>query len=98
MGFDGLALSALALVTINFFEVCVDDIIAVNALFRPGPMGQNMHYEYADRKNGRKPVEYPHPATVPFLESTYEAAASLADWDRSQECARGLKGKPHPIS
>ncbi|MGZ8786330.1 MAG: DNA polymerase III subunit alpha, partial [Acidimicrobiia bacterium] len=48
-----------------------DDIIAVNALFRPGPMGQNMHYEYADRKNARKPVEYPHPATVPFLESTY---------------------------
>jgi len=48
-----------------------DDIIAVNALFRPGPMGVNMHYEYADRKNGRKPVEYPHPATQPFLESTY---------------------------
>jgi DNA polymerase-3 subunit alpha len=48
-----------------------DDIIAVNALFRPGPMGANMHYEYADRKNGRKPVEYPHPATKPYLESTY---------------------------
>ncbi len=48
-----------------------DDIVAVNALFRPGPMGMNMHYEYADRKNGRKPVEYPHPATEPFLRSTY---------------------------
>jgi DNA polymerase III subunit alpha len=48
-----------------------DDIIAVNALFRPGPMGMNMHYEYADRKNGRKPVDYPHEATQPFLESTY---------------------------
>ena len=48
-----------------------DHIVATNALFRPGPMGQNMHYEYAERKNGRKPVEYPHPATQPFLESTY---------------------------
>jgi len=48
-----------------------DDIIAVNALFRPGPMGMNMHYEYADRKNGRKPVDYPHPAAEPFLRSTY---------------------------
>ncbi|HZJ47661.1 MAG TPA: DNA polymerase III subunit alpha, partial [Acidimicrobiia bacterium] len=48
-----------------------DHIVAVNALFRPGPMGMNMHYEYADRKNGKKPVEYPHPAIEPFLRSTY---------------------------
>ncbi len=48
-----------------------EHIIAVNALFRPGPMGLNMHYEFADRKNGRKVVEYPHPATEPFLEATY---------------------------
>lgn len=48
-----------------------EHIIAVNALYRPGPMGLNMHYEYAERKNGRKEVIYPHPATKPFLESTY---------------------------
>jgi DNA polymerase-3 subunit alpha len=48
-----------------------DHIIAVNALYRPGPMGENMHTEYAERKNGRKPVTYPHPATQPFLESTF---------------------------
>ena len=30
---------------------------AVIALYRPGPMSVNMHYDYADRKNGRKPVE-----------------------------------------
>ena len=29
----------------------------VIALYRPGPMSVNMHYDYADRKNGRKPVE-----------------------------------------
>jgi DNA polymerase-3 subunit alpha len=33
-----------------------DDISAVVALYRPGPMGANSHNEYADRKNGRKPV------------------------------------------
>ncbi|MEX0756377.1 MAG: DNA polymerase III subunit alpha, partial [Acidimicrobiia bacterium] len=48
-----------------------EHIIAVNALYRPGPMGLNMHYEYADRKNGRKEVTYPHTALRPFLESTY---------------------------
>ena len=30
------------------------------ALYRPGPMSVNMHYDYADRKNGRKPVELFH--------------------------------------
>ncbi len=36
------------------------DISAVIALYRPGPMGANAHYDYADRKNGRKPVEPIH--------------------------------------
>jgi DNA polymerase-3 subunit alpha len=38
-----------------------DDISAVLALYRPGPMGANAHNEYADRKNGRKPVVPIHP-------------------------------------
>ncbi len=37
-----------------------DDVAALLALYRPGPMAANMHYDYADRKNGRKPVEYLH--------------------------------------
>jgi DNA polymerase III subunit alpha len=37
------------------------DISAVGALYRPGPMGMNSHNEYADRKNGRKPVTALHP-------------------------------------
>jgi DNA polymerase-3 subunit alpha len=32
------------------------DISAVGALYRPGPMGANAHTDYADRKNGRRPV------------------------------------------
>ena len=38
-----------------------EDISAVIALYRPGPMGENAHNNYADRKNGRKPVEPIHP-------------------------------------
>ncbi|MGQ0850124.1 MAG: DNA polymerase III subunit alpha [Actinomycetota bacterium] len=48
-----------------------EDIVALVSLYRPGPLGANMHTAYADRKNARKPVEFPHPALRPFLESTY---------------------------
>ncbi|MEN9679862.1 MAG: hypothetical protein RLZ57_991, partial [Actinomycetota bacterium] len=37
-----------------------EDISAVIALYRPGPMGENAHNNYADRKNKRKPVEPIH--------------------------------------
>ena len=38
-----------------------EDISAVLALYRPGPMGANAHVDYADRKNGRKPIVPIHP-------------------------------------
>jgi len=38
-----------------------EHISAVLALYRPGPMGANAHIEYADRKNGRKPIVAIHP-------------------------------------
>ena len=44
------------------------DISAVIALYRPGPMGENAHNNYADRKNGRKPVEPIHPELSTVLE------------------------------
>ncbi|HET9897230.1 MAG TPA: DNA polymerase III subunit alpha [Streptosporangiaceae bacterium] len=51
------------------------DIAAVNALYRPGPMGANAHNDYADRKTGRKQVEPIHPelaeALDPVLGDTY---------------------------
>jgi DNA polymerase-3 subunit alpha len=37
-----------------------EDVGALVALYRPGPMAANMHTDYADRKNGRKPVTYMH--------------------------------------
>jgi DNA polymerase-3 subunit alpha len=37
-----------------------EDVVAVIALYRPGPMGQNAHNDYADRKNGRQAVRPIH--------------------------------------
>ncbi|RSM84725.1 DNA polymerase III subunit alpha [Kibdelosporangium aridum] len=37
-----------------------EDIVAVNALYRPGPMAMNTHNNYADRKNGRQQIEPIH--------------------------------------
>jgi len=49
-----------------------EDVIALVALYRPGPMGANMHNLYADRKNGRAPVEELHPAVTDKLSDTYQ--------------------------
>ncbi|MEM9565864.1 MAG: DNA polymerase III subunit alpha [Actinomycetota bacterium] len=48
-----------------------EDVAALVALYRPGPMAANMHNDYADRKNGRKPVEHLHPDAEELLGDTY---------------------------
>ncbi len=48
-----------------------EDLMALVALFRPGPLSANMHVEYAERKHGRKPIAYAHPDLEPVLEGTY---------------------------
>ena len=48
-----------------------EDVAAVIALYRPGPMAQNWHNEYADRKNGRKSVTFDHPDLEEILGPTY---------------------------
>ena len=48
-----------------------DDICALVALYRPGPMAANMHHDYADRKNGRRLVEYFHDDAADILADTY---------------------------
>lgn len=50
---------------------CVEDIMAINALFRPGPLGSGMVDDYVARKKGEKKVEYLHPALEPILGETY---------------------------
>ncbi len=48
-----------------------DDVAALVALYRPGPMEANMHNDFADRKNGRKPIELLHPDAASILGDTY---------------------------
>ena len=47
----------------------IEDIIAMNALYRPGPM--NWIDDFIDKKHGRKKIEYVHPAAEPVLKETY---------------------------
>jgi DNA polymerase-3 subunit alpha len=48
-----------------------DDIAAVNALYRPGPLSENVHNDYADRKNHRQSVAYDHDDLEQILGETY---------------------------
>ena len=48
-----------------------EDVAALVALYRPGPMAANMHLDYADRKNGRKPVTYYHEDVKEILEPSF---------------------------
>jgi DNA polymerase-3 subunit alpha len=48
-----------------------EDIVAIIALYRPGPLGSGMTDSYVKRKNGEMKVEYPHPALEPVLKDTY---------------------------
>jgi DNA polymerase III subunit alpha len=48
-----------------------DDIAAINALYRPGPLSENVHNDYADRKNLRQKVSYDHEVLEDVLSTTY---------------------------
>ncbi|MGV8848579.1 MAG: DNA polymerase III subunit alpha [Propionibacteriaceae bacterium] len=87
---DGGPMRALLrLLRPNRFE----DIIAVIALYRPGPMGANAHINYAERKNGRQKIEGIHPdlkeALDPILGDTYHL---LVYQEQIMAAARSLAG------
>src|SRR5947209_275833 len=48
-----------------------DDLVATNALMRPGPLDSGMHLVFIRRKRGDEPVRYPHAALRDVLEPTY---------------------------
>ncbi|HEY9053609.1 MAG TPA: DNA polymerase III subunit alpha [Rectinemataceae bacterium] len=47
----------------------IEDLIALNALYRPGPM-DNID-QFVDSKNGKTPISYPHPSLEKYLKGTY---------------------------
>lgn len=48
-----------------------NDVVALNALNRPGPLDSGIADKYIHRKNGKEPVDYPHKRTEPFLAESY---------------------------
>src|SRR5206468_2291595 len=48
-----------------------EDIIAINALFRPGPIQSGMIDDFAKRKHGKQRVTHMHPSLEPILRKTY---------------------------
>jgi DNA polymerase-3 subunit alpha len=48
-----------------------EDIVALVALYRPGPLGSGMDKDFVNRKHGRQKVVYPHPLLEPILRPTY---------------------------
>ena len=49
----------------------LEDLIAMNALYRPGPLGSGMIEDFIDRKHGVKRFEYEHPVLESILKETY---------------------------
>ncbi|WP_372518685.1 DNA polymerase III subunit alpha [Candidatus Ruminimicrobiellum ovillum] len=49
----------------------IEDITALNALYRPGPIGAGMLDVFVDCKHGRRKVTYDHPLQEPILRNTY---------------------------
>ncbi len=48
-----------------------EDIIALLAMYRPGPLSSGMVEDFVERKHGRKDMAYPHPDLEPVLKDTY---------------------------
>lgn len=63
--------SGLRSVLKDLKPTCLEDLIALVALYRPGPLGSGMIEDFIDRKHGLKDIEYLHPALKEILEPTY---------------------------
>jgi DNA polymerase-3 subunit alpha len=70
-----------------------EDISAVNALFRPGPMGADSHTNYALRKNGQQPIQPIHPELEEPLREILEPTYGLIVYqEQVQQIARKVAG------
>ncbi len=68
---------------------CFEDVIALVALFRPGPLQSGMVDDFINRKHGRAKVEYPHPDLEPILKPTYGV---ILDQEQVMQIAQVLAG------
>lgn len=63
--------SGITDMTMRLKPSCFDDLVAILALYRPGPLDAGMVDHYIERKHGREPVSYLHPAMEEILADTY---------------------------
>ena len=86
---------------------CFEDIVALVALFRPGPLQSGMVDDFINRKHGRQKIVYPHPDLEPVLKNTYgvilyqeqvmQIAQVLANYSLGQaDMLRRAMGKKKP--
>ena len=86
-----------------------EDIIALLALYRPGPLESGMVRQFIDRKHGREEITYLHPMLEPILKNTYgvilyqeqvmRIAADLADYSLGDgDILRRAMGKKDPAT
>jgi DNA polymerase-3 subunit alpha len=85
-----------------------EDIIALVALYRPGPMESGMHDDYVRRKHGQEPVTYLLPQLQPLLHQTYgiilyqeqvmQIAAAISGYSLAEaDILRRAMGKKDPV-
>ena len=85
----------------------VEDLTAINALYRPGPLGSGMVDDFIDCKHGRKPIRYEVDSLAPILKDTYgvilyqeqvmQIARELAGYSLGQaDLLRRAMGKKKP--
>lgn len=66
-----------------------EDLVALMALYRPGPLESGMADQYVKRKHGLEPVEFPHPLLSEALEETYGV---ILYQEQVMQCASRLAG------
>lgn len=85
----------------------IEDITALNALYRPGPLKSGMVEDFIERKHGRREISYLHPLLEPILKPTYgvilyqeqvmRIASDLAGFSLGQaDMLRRAMGKKKP--
>ena len=107
IGVFQLESSGITEMTVRLKPNCFDDLVAILALYRPGPLDAGMVDHYIERKHGRAPVEYLHPLMKTTLNDTYgiilyqeqimQLARELAGYSLGEaDLLRKAMGKKNP--
>ncbi|OFZ26953.1 MAG: DNA polymerase III subunit alpha [Bdellovibrionales bacterium RIFOXYB1_FULL_37_110] len=67
----------------------IEEVTAINALYRPGPLDSGMVDDFIDTKHGKKLLEYPFPELEPILKDTY---GGIIYQEQVMNIARTLSG------